>query len=121
MKWPPAKEKRGCYTALKTDDAAGYAACPHAATVTERMPEVHTHYAAERCEHCGRFLRWLPRPENVERRKLSRFRLSKLAVCSSLSAWDRRFVESLLSRKRFSPKQQQILDRLSARYLGEAA
>jgi len=117
----PPKEKRGCNTALKTDNAAGYATCPHDATVTERMPEGHIHYAAEHCEHCGRYIRWLPRPENLERQRLNAFRLARLAMCDALSHWQRSFVRDVLQLRKLSPRQQAIVDELAATYLKEAA
>jgi hypothetical protein len=98
-----------------------YDACSHSATVTERMPEGHNHYAAERCADCGAFLRWLPKPETVERRRLNAFRLENLAMCDRLTSWERHFVRDVSQRKRVSPKQQEIIDRLCAIYVKEAA
>ena len=98
-----------------------YAACVHSATVTKRMPEGHVHYAAECCTDCGRHLRWLLRPENVERQKLNGFRLAKLAVCDRLTSWERNFIRDVSQRKKLSPRQQAIVDDLAAAYLEEAA
>jgi hypothetical protein len=117
----PSKEKRGCNTALKTNDILRHATCPHSATITERMPEGHVHYAAECCTDCGRHLRWLLRPENVERQKLNGFRLAKLAVCDRLTSWERNFIRDVSQRKKLSPRQQAIVDDLAAAYLEEAA
>jgi hypothetical protein len=96
-----------------------YDACPHSATVTEQMPAGHLHHAARRCAYCGCHLRWLPKPETIERRRLNRFKLPKLAMSDRLSAWERNFVRDMSQRKRVSPKQQEIIDRLCATYVEE--
>jgi len=60
-------------------------------------------------------------PENVERQKLNRFRLAKLAMCDRLTSWERHFVRDASQRKRVSPKQPEVIDRLCATHLEEAA
>jgi hypothetical protein len=98
-----------------------YSACPHSATLTEQMPRGHLHQAAVRCAYCGRHLRWLPKPETIERRRLNGFKLATLAMCDRLTSWERHFVRDSSQRKRVSPKQQEIIDRLCATYRKEAA
>jgi hypothetical protein len=98
-----------------------YSACEHSATVTERMPEGHAHYASKRCADCGAFICWLPKLETIERRRLNAFKLVKLVMCDRLTSWERHFVRDASQRKRVSPKQQEIIDRLCATYLEEAA
>jgi hypothetical protein len=44
-----------------------YQQCSHSATVSERMPEGHTHHAREVCADCGAFIHWLPKPETLVR------------------------------------------------------
>lgn len=91
--------------------------CAHSSTVTERMPEGSPHYAKVKCAACGAFLKFLPKPANVERRKLNAFKLAKLQMCE-LTDRDRRFVESLARQgTKFSPKQQEVFDKLCATYL----
>jgi hypothetical protein len=91
--------------------------CRHGATRLERLPANYPHYAREVCARCGRFLRWLPRPETVERRTLNAFKLARLAMCETLSKWERQFIRDVSQRRKVSPKQQAIVDRLAAQYL----
>jgi hypothetical protein len=67
--------------------------------------------------------KFLPRPENVERRKLNGLRLAKLQMCAGLNSWEREFIQSLAKQgNKLSPKQQAVSDRLCATYLeGRAA
>jgi len=101
----------------------GRAYCAHDETKTVLLPAGSRHYARLECAKCGSFLKFLPRPENVEKRKLNGFRLAKLQMCPSLSSWERAFVDSLAKQRgKLSPKQQTVLDRLCADYLeGKAA
>jgi hypothetical protein len=91
--------------------------CAHRSTVTQRLPDAHKHYSKEICISCGAFLRWLPRPENVERQNLNAFKLARLAMCARLSPWECAFVREVSQRRKVSPKQQEIIDRLCATYL----
>jgi hypothetical protein len=98
--------------------------CTHTSTTTELMPETSRHYAKLKCAACGSFLKFLPRPENVERRKLNGFRLAKLQMCPGLNSWEREFVQSLIKQcnNKLTPKQQAVFDRLCLTYLeGRAA
>ena len=81
------------------------------------MPSGNLHYAAERCADCGSHLRWLPRPETLVRQKLNGFKLARLATVDGLTTWERSFVRDVSQRRKLSPKQQQIIDRLCADYL----
>ena len=91
--------------------------CRHEIRRFAIMPQGHTHFAQEVCGLCGRWLRWLPRPANVERQKLNAFRLAKLAMCDNLTSWERRFVASLAKQKKLSPRQLAVLERLVRQYL----
>lgn len=71
--------------------------CTHNATKTVVLPAESRHYARLECADCGAFLKFLPRPENVERRKLNGYRLAKLQMHAHLNSWERDFVESLRS------------------------
>jgi hypothetical protein len=97
--------------------------CTHSSTVTEQMPTDSRHYAKLKCATCGAFLKFQPRPENIERRKLNGFRLAKLQMCNGLNSWERGFVDSLakLGSNKLSPKQQAAFDRLCLTYLGTEA
>jgi hypothetical protein len=94
--------------------------CPHTATATEFLPAESRHFAKLRCADCGAFLKFLPRPENVERRKLNGYRLARLQMMPGLNAWERGFVDSLAKQgsTKFTPKQQAVFDRLCLSYLG---
>jgi hypothetical protein len=92
-------------------------ACTHSATRTERLPDCHRHYARLTCAICGRFLRWLPRPETVQRQRLNAFRLARLAMHPGLSDWERRFVGDISKLAKLSPRQQAVVERLCREYL----
>ena len=87
------------------------------------MPQESRHYAKLNCADCGAFLKFLPRPENVERRKLNGFRLAKLQMCPGLNAWERQFIDSLAKQgnNKLTPKQQAVLDRMCLAHLDRRA
>ena len=95
----------------------GYACCEHCSTRIELCPRGDVHYGKEICTDCDRVLRWVPRPENVARQQVNSLRLSKLARCECLTAWEAGFVRSVLQLARLSPRQQAVLERLAATYL----
>jgi len=92
--------------------------CPHTSTGTELLPQESRHYAKLKCADCGAFLKFLPRPENIERRKLNGFRLARLQMCDRLNSWEREFIESLAKQgsTKLTPKQQAVFDRLCLTY-----
>ena len=93
--------------------------CAHNRTTTELLPQGSKHYAKLRCAICGEHLRFLPKPENLERRKLNAYRLAKLQTAPGLNQWERQFVDGLskLNSNKLSPKQQAAFDRLCLTYL----
>jgi hypothetical protein len=91
--------------------------CAHLITRLAIIPAGHVHFAAERCSQCGCLLRWIPKPATVERQKLNAFKLAKLSMIDGLSDWERSFVRSIAHQNRLSPRQQEILDRLVAKFL----
>jgi hypothetical protein len=96
--------------------------CAHTSTITELMPQESRHYAKLKCADCGAFLKFSPRPENVERRKLNGFRLAKLQMCDGLNSWEREFIESLArGSNKLTPKQQAVFDRICLTYFGKEA
>lgn len=119
MTAPP--EKSGAVLAApKTEPAGEYPPCTHSATARETLPTGHAHFAKVICVKCGVFIRWLPRPETIERRHLNGFRLAKLAMCAGLDAWERNFVCDVSRQRKLSPRQQEIVNKLAAKYLKEA-
>jgi hypothetical protein len=92
--------------------------CAHNATKTVFMPAGSRHYARLECATCGVFLKFLPRPENAERRKLNGYRLAKLQMHSGLNKWEGQFIDSLAKQgDKWSPKQQAVFDRLCLTHL----
>jgi hypothetical protein len=92
--------------------------CAHSSTVTERTPEDGPHHARLKCAHCGTFLKFLPKPANVQRWQLNGSKLAKLQMCDGLSTWARGFIESLAKLGgNYSPKQQEWLDKLCTTHL----
>jgi hypothetical protein len=94
--------------------------CAHAATRNVILPAESRHYARLECAECGAFLKFLPKPENLERRQFNGFRLAKLQMCPSLNASERQFIQSLAKQgNKLSPKQQAVFDRICLTYLQE--
>jgi hypothetical protein len=81
------------------------------------MPQGHKHYAMETCAICRRFVRWLPKPETVQRQRLNTFRLARLAMRPDLTDWERRFVGDVSKLAKLSPRQQVLVERLCREYL----
>jgi hypothetical protein len=95
--------------------------CPHEKTVVKQLPPGCQHYAELRCACCGSFMRWLPSPQNIERRKANAFRLAKLQMLPGLTAWEHEFLRSLANQGgKLSPKQQEVFDRLCNAYAIES-
>jgi len=68
----------------------------------------HSQAATQGCGHTG---------IAVEERKLTAFRLARLAMCPRLNKWEQHFIESVSRRQRLTHRQQAIVDRLVATYL----
>jgi hypothetical protein len=109
-----AKRRREKLTGLPEDKAgSGFAqGCTHGIPRVALMPQGHKHYAMETCAVCGRFVRWLPKPETVQRQRLAR-----LAMRPDLTDWERQFIRSVGEKKHLSPKQQVLVERLCREYL----
>jgi hypothetical protein len=95
--------------------------CAHSSTVSELKPPGSRHYGKLKCGNCGIFLKFLPRPENEQRRIINGYRLAKLQMCAGLNSWVREFIQSLAKQgsTKLTPKQQAVFDRLCADYLTE--
>jgi hypothetical protein len=109
----------------KLAGASAHHVCRESPSFVQYMGSEHQHYAKCVYALCGRFIRWLPRRESVERRKLSVAMLRKLLATESLTKWEQGFVESLSAslsrRKKFSPRQEEVLGQLYRRYFGGPA
>jgi hypothetical protein len=103
--------------------STGVLQCAHSVTKTELDPPGSEHYGRLRCAECNAFIRFVPKPKNVERRQLNGFMLARLQMCPGLSQWERQFVDSLvkLGNNKLSPKQQIAFDRLCLTYLDRRA
>jgi hypothetical protein len=91
--------------------------CRHNTTRVEQMPPGSAHLAREVCATCGCWLRWLPKPQTIERRTLNAFRLARLGMCEGLSKWERSFVHHVSQQRKLSPRQQVLVARLCTQYL----
>jgi hypothetical protein len=91
--------------------------CKHGATRVALMPQGHMHYGREICAICGRFLKWVSKPETVVRQKLCAFKLAKLAMHPGLSKWERNFVSDVSNYRRLSPRQEEVVEKLVEQYL----
>jgi hypothetical protein len=99
---------------------SGVLQCAHSVTKTELDPPGSEHFGRLRCAECGAFLRFVPKPKNVERRQLNGFRLAKLQMCPRLNSFERQFVDSLARQgNKLTPRQQQVFDRICADHLSE--
>jgi hypothetical protein len=98
--------------------AADQPVCLHTETLTKRA-RTGFHFAKVSCARCGRFLRWIPKPENVERQRLNAFRLAQLGMHEYLNDWERKFVTSVSKLKKLSPLQQAVVDDLVKAHLVE--
>jgi hypothetical protein len=97
--------------------------CAHSSTVSELMPPESRHYGKLKCGNCGIFLKFLPRPENEQRRIINGYRLGKLQMHAGLNHLERQFIDSLAKQgsTKFTPKQQAVFDRLCLNHLDRRA
>src|SRR5439155_6136616 len=88
--------------------------CAHSVTKTELSPPGSEHYGRLRCAECNAFIRFVPKPKSVERRKLNGFRLAELQMCAGLNPWELEFVQSIAKQgnNKLTPKQQSVFDSL---------
>jgi hypothetical protein len=93
--------------------------CAHTSTISELLPPESRHYAKLKCGDCGAFLKFLPKPENQQRRMINGYRLAKLQMAPGLNQWEREFVQSLANQgsNKLTPKQQAVFDRICLTHL----
>lgn len=90
--------------------------CQTCIPVFTATPELK-HHGKETCSACGRFIRWVPKPQNVERQQQNGQKLVALRNTDGLSQWEREFVDSLDGQgPKISPKQQAKLDEVAKRH-----
>lgn len=87
--------------------------CEHRNTELILTPELK-HHGKEVCRDCGRFVRWVAKPETNARHAANAQKLVALRNCDRLTEWECSFVESLEGQgPKFSPKQQDTLDKIA--------
>jgi hypothetical protein len=119
---PPVKTKRAgdlasaspnCLDAV--DDTplicAAQTWCEHSDTRIQLLAN-GPHHAKEICTDCGQVLRWVPKPQTVERQSTNAFRIAKRSMSGSLTSWEREFLKSLSQQRKLSPRQQACLDKI---------
>jgi len=108
---PPKRSAPGRQIAgaAKLRLAEPHHACGHPATVIQSESPESLHYARELCANCGRFIRWLPKPETVEHRTFNAFRLAKLGMCVALNAWEQNLSTMYRNSGRFRQSKVQSL------------
>jgi hypothetical protein len=113
----PARQKLLRLAESNSRSRSAQHVCAHKSTVAVREPPGEIHFARQICAVCGHHLRWLPRPETIERQRLNAFRLAKLAMRPGLSRWERSFVHHVSQQRKLSPRQQVLVARLCTQYL----
>jgi hypothetical protein len=93
--------------------------CEHANTRVERLAN-GPHHAKEWCTDCGQILRWMPKPETIERQRYNALHIARLLMSEGLSEWERNFLKSITPLKKLSPRQQACLDMMYTDRLGGA-
>ena len=91
----------------------------HVTVVPEKRDSVH--HAKVICVHCRKFMKWLPKPENVQRQKENAEILTALSKLKDLPSWERQFVRQLSTLRHLSPKQQEKLLHIRDLHLGKEA
>lgn len=61
--------------------------CEHSDTRIEILPPDSKHYGQEICRNCERVLRFLAKPENIEHRRVTAYRVAKMLMVPNLSPW----------------------------------
>jgi hypothetical protein len=93
------------------------AGCTHTAGTTARFFTEGPHYAELQCSSCGAHISYLPKPATLERRARNAANLSRLLIASPLKVWDREFLSSLSKQAKWSPRQQEVFDKICVTYL----
>jgi hypothetical protein len=91
--------------------------CEHTNTRIEQLAS-GPHHAKEICSDCDRVLRWLPKPENVARRRATAYRVAKMLMAPGLTRWQIQFLSSVARQRKFSPRQTVVLERMWDEFFG---
>jgi hypothetical protein len=96
--------------------------CSPEETRIEILPPGSVHFGKEICRNCDRVLRFLPKPQTIERQHMNAFRIAKLTMCNGLTSWQRKFVSDIAALKKLSPARQQLyLDKIYTEHFARAA
>ena len=89
--------------------------CCHENAVLTLTP-AGPHHGRLDCPDCGRFVKWVAKPETVERNKRTVQKIAALQT-KSLSEWEKGFIESIKETPtKLSPKQLAKLDEVCERH-----
>ena len=85
--------------------------CNHENVTFHPTPDLK-HHGKEICDDCGKFIRWVPKPETLERQIDNRNTIEALEAME-LEEWPRNFLASLKKLDgKLSPKQEAKLAEL---------
>lgn len=93
--------------------------CLHKMTRVRKMRPGSRHWKKLECANCGAFLKFLPKPENYEKRKANFFNLARLLQHGyGLAEWERQFLDGLVGLAaqsehglaKYSRNQQAVFD-----------
>jgi hypothetical protein len=87
--------------------------CTHGAGTITRVLKNGPHYAELRCKDCDAHISYLPNPATLERRKRNAENLRKLQALK-LSPWEQGFIDSLSQQQKWSPRQQDVFEKICA-------
>lgn len=92
--------------------------CDHQSVTVVLTPQ-GPHHSKEVCATCGKFIRWLPKPETLERNKQTMRNIEFLSDRKSLNDWERTFLDSIKTvAPKLSPKQLDKLEEVCKRHGG---
>jgi hypothetical protein len=104
-----------CVTSIQEFKGTPCPNCGNSRINLVRMHEGCKHWAARRCSLCDCFLGWRPKPENAIKRSQQQELLSRLLESEHLTPWEHKFLQGLKGKRKVSPKQQEVLDRIEAK------
>lgn len=85
--------------------------CVEVATIL--TPELTTHYAKLTCDGCGRFIKWIGKPESEQKRQQLSNIIHRLLEDLTLTRWERDFLGKLSNQKKISPKQLELINKIA--------
>lgn len=89
--------------------------CPQCGSESLQVePPTPPHGQKVVCNECGRFIRWLPSPANIERHRNLKERLK--ALQGRTFGWDSAFIDSLLQKIKIAERDEKIF-KISPRQL----